>query len=1070
MASAYHLLLENGIDAQIIRNDERLSPKQLEDKINSIATENDIVELPDAWGLYHNETHTKFKRHVRLHAPSKLLQELNKVTINLNRYQRELDSAIKADYISSPSLKNYQAYGFSLPNVAIFPNPIPFMYQEVTCKDIDVIFVGRLDLVKGSDYLSKLISHFPNNINIKIIGINITEKDYVNLINSKCNVEFLGWVDNETKLELLKKSKVCIIPSRFESFSLVAAEAISCSCHVVAWDVGGVSECYPAELLTLIHYQDLITFSAAVIDKLSQLPPNRKIVEEFILENNRKYISNIINIINGNNSLCISKNIKNNLYTASDTSIKLAYKNAASNYLDNKLDVFGLSMMNEHSQEMWGGLLSSVINNYHFVSRKELNYNTKFSRKFPISPKNYTFYDWRFNLRKLSEDFLASNPNMLFIFNGNTKFFNNALDELYSLRSIPTVYSELGWLPQNGNIYFDYMGANYKSSIRFKSLEELTHNYTIDNNETILTSYSKKVILALQLPGDTTLDKESYPLQLSHQELIYHIRTSLPKDIHIVIRKHPRDKNNYSIEKLDNISFDNEEKLSNSLSDSLALIAVNSTVIIEAMQYPVNIYSLGYGIFQNKGIVVECHDGNIKERWLSNIHIPKKRRDIFLEYLKIRQLPVSDIYDKGHWDGFEISLYPLIEAIMNPPTQRKKQLPSQEQQPPMNYIKTTPPHIPNKKILKLIKSPKKFAQDMLLKKNKKNEIILRLNKNFNNWLFSDTIRPLIAKRKFGSELDNAYKRVKPIGKYTPTLSYLYYRTKWIYFGINKEMVKFAKSPITANLTIDQQFDLSSILAESGNYQDAIILAKKCIAKSPSIFRKKQYLRLANIISNDENYISSLDFDEGEYIRELARCYNFVENSKDIIVSLLKKNKDNIKIIGNSPNQRGIKKGKEINKCNIVIRFNSYDTSLNRRADIGVKTDIWVKSPSFEEVSRKSLAGLKAVIITGTNHIDRSPSAFDFFYDFYKSNIPTTCIPFDIYQSLCKKISSPPSGGVQVLSWIKEINGKLANDDVLGFSLNKNDALKGPNGEKNQKIKYSHNWDKEILIIKNDCLR
>lgn len=36
VASAYHLLLENGIDAQIIRNDERLSPKQLEDKINSI--------------------------------------------------------------------------------------------------------------------------------------------------------------------------------------------------------------------------------------------------------------------------------------------------------------------------------------------------------------------------------------------------------------------------------------------------------------------------------------------------------------------------------------------------------------------------------------------------------------------------------------------------------------------------------------------------------------------------------------------------------------------------------------------------------------------------------------------------------------------------------------------------------------------------------------------------------------------------------------------------------------------------------------------------------------------------
>ncbi|MEL8474903.1 hypothetical protein J4V49_25720 [Escherichia coli] len=78
---------------------------------------------------------------------------------------------------------------------------------------------------------------------------------------------------------------------------------------------------------------------------------------------------------------------------------------------------------------------------------------------------------------------------------------------------------------------------------------------------------------------------------------------------------------------------------------------------------------------------------------------------------------------------------------MNPPTQRKTQLPSQEQQPPMNYIKTTPPHIPKTNKLNIIK-----------KKKKKNQKNINIKNILNNWLFSHRIPPHIEKRKFGSEL------------------------------------------------------------------------------------------------------------------------------------------------------------------------------------------------------------------------------------------------------------------------------------------------------------------------------
>jgi len=48
----------------------------------------------------------------------------------------------------------------------------------------------------------------------------------------------------------------------------------------------------------------------------------------------------------------------------------------------------------------------------------------------------------------------------------------------------------------------------------------------------------------------------------------------------------------------------------------------------------------------------------------------------------------------------------------------------------------------------------------------------------------------------------------------------------------------------------------------------------------------------------------------------------------------------IAVVGNGGSLIGSDSGEKIDSCDIVIRFNNYDTSLKYRKDVGRKTDIW----------------------------------------------------------------------------------------------------------------------------------
>ncbi len=112
-----------------------------------------------------------------------------------------------------------------------------------------IIYVGRIDPIKGLPVLIESMRYLKSNKNPKLLIIgdnsvrNDTTKLSLDLIHKyklEENVTFTGPIE-QTKLPLYySAASLCIIPSHYESFGLVALEAMACKTTVIGTKVPGL--------------------------------------------------------------------------------------------------------------------------------------------------------------------------------------------------------------------------------------------------------------------------------------------------------------------------------------------------------------------------------------------------------------------------------------------------------------------------------------------------------------------------------------------------------------------------------------------------------------------------------------------------------------------------------------------------------------------------------------------------------------------------------------------------------------------------------------------------------------
>jgi len=139
---------------------------------------------------------------------------------------------------------------WKISNVYLLPNGVDTKrFVPLATKDdsaFTVLFVGRLDYQKGIDItldaMRELESSNPalaSKINLKICGTGPMSDTVDDFASKRNNVSYLGYVSDADLLEYYKSVSICLMPSRRETFGLVAMEAMASGTPILVTDIPG---------------------------------------------------------------------------------------------------------------------------------------------------------------------------------------------------------------------------------------------------------------------------------------------------------------------------------------------------------------------------------------------------------------------------------------------------------------------------------------------------------------------------------------------------------------------------------------------------------------------------------------------------------------------------------------------------------------------------------------------------------------------------------------------------------------------------------------------------------------
>jgi glycosyltransferase involved in cell wall biosynthesis len=109
--------------------------------------------------------------------------------------------------------------------------------NESAVKDeLFILYVGRLHIKnKGLDTLITALKRL-GGIKLRFAGRGPDEEKLREMAKG-LDVEFLGFVNEESKLDLLKRAGILVLPSRFEGWGIVVLEAAACGTASVVSDI-----------------------------------------------------------------------------------------------------------------------------------------------------------------------------------------------------------------------------------------------------------------------------------------------------------------------------------------------------------------------------------------------------------------------------------------------------------------------------------------------------------------------------------------------------------------------------------------------------------------------------------------------------------------------------------------------------------------------------------------------------------------------------------------------------------------------------------------------------------------
>ncbi len=178
------------------------------------------------------------------------------------RIETERDLAQNCHHIIASTEKEKEElvlhYGSSPERIGVVPCGVNLELFQPVNKEIArqqlgfvddkvILFVGRIEPLKGIDQLIKAMPYLQDTQGVRLVIIGGDENSQYELerlqglsrnLHVQDSVTFLGLIKHEQLPYFYSAADVCVVPSYYESFGLVALESLACGTPVVATDVG----------------------------------------------------------------------------------------------------------------------------------------------------------------------------------------------------------------------------------------------------------------------------------------------------------------------------------------------------------------------------------------------------------------------------------------------------------------------------------------------------------------------------------------------------------------------------------------------------------------------------------------------------------------------------------------------------------------------------------------------------------------------------------------------------------------------------------------------------------------
>ena len=671
-----------GISYDYFSNSKNLSPDLFRVALSEYVHhkygyEDVVIEVPEAKAAS-LAISKKYKTHIRLHTPIGVAQKYDGISVNKKLYEDELYAINTASIVSSPS------YGLisELDNlisqkvISVYKNPTPKGIAPLSWenKDVDVMFMGRFQPLKGIEYINPILERLPAHCKVILMGNNSSEFRLSKKI--LCSVEVFENISTEKRFDYLKRAKNILQLSKFENCSMVILEGLACHATVHAWDVGGNKEIATNDVLKISPFGDIDYFSNQLLESLNTRPdPNLfNLALKSIDEDFEDGFHSLLKVGSDGTEVYKGINKQKNWLPKIEY---MGYGNTlAHNYSleDFGTRILGFSISNEHVEEMWAPILNKFGVDYRFVCKRPLGFHYKFKNSYPVKKDCFMHFDWiRFPDLLLSsiEEF---KPHKILFHNGLHPIYQHVLDRVKrKFPSIPIVYSELGWFPQEGNIYFDTKGTNGASSIAGESFEKFClQDYPQNFPKNTLRG---NVLIVTQLENDTNILVNS-PRFKSMENFISHVLSHIPVDINVVIKTHPLDSDSNRFEKFANhrVSIKHDGEITEMLANAKAVFTINSTVALTALSYNCNIYCFGLSLLNNKRVAVECFKDEYFSSFWSDYEIfPMEAKLAVENELRSRQINIESLHKFSTSQCLQMKCFePLVLSVCNYPASLEK--------------------------------------------------------------------------------------------------------------------------------------------------------------------------------------------------------------------------------------------------------------------------------------------------------------------------------------------------------------------------------------------------------------